>query len=132
MGIISLALQMSFMPLEIEGCDILEFAPISVIAAPGLGAPVREGDLITVDYRVEDASGKEIANSERRGLASTFVQGTPLADALLSASSREAREGEERWVVLLKEDWYSISPYGLTSSSGPVLVWLRVLKITRR
>lgn len=99
----------------------------------GQGTPSKSGDLVTIDYWVQDSGGKEIANSERRGISQTFLlMGTP-GDYLLTNAVLGARQGEERIVVLLAEDNYpEISPLNLMKTPGLLTIRLRVARIDRR
>ena len=133
MEFLSLVLQCSFLPVLVGGEPAVPFAGPGHIIQAGEGTPSRSGDRVTIDYWVQDAGGKEIANSERRGISQTFnLMATP-GDYLLSNTALGARQGEERIVVILAEDNYSeISPLNLMKSPGLLVVRLRVARIDRR
>lgn len=116
------------LPISISGLE-----PTSFVNEPGSGVVCASGDIVTLDYRIEDESGKEIANSERRGLPSTVEIGGVNSDPLLSAAASGARLGEERWTILVVDDWYPPATSGsLMRASGAVLVRVRVSGLYRR
>jgi len=128
MGIISLALQVSMLPIAISGPE-----PTVFVKDPGSGVVCVPGDVVTIDYSIEDETGKELANSERRGLPSTVEIGGAYTDPLLSAATNGARLGEERWAILVVDDWYpQPSPGSLVRTTGTVLVRLKVSGLYRR
>ena len=133
MEFLSLVLQCSFLPVVVGEEPAVPFSGPGYILESGRGMPSRSGDLMTIDYWVQDAGGKEIANSERRGISQTFaLMGTP-GDYLLTNAALGARQGEERVVVLFAEDNYpDISPLSLMKTPGLLTIRLRVARIDRR
>lgn len=99
----------------------------------GQGEPSRSGDRVTIEFIIQDDAGKEIANSERRGLPQTFNLFSSNADAILNSATLGAKKGESRAVVMLAEEWYAdISALSLIRNPGPLLIRVRVLDIERR
>lgn len=109
------------------------FAGPGYIVRQGQGLPSKSGDRVTLDFWIQDEGGKEIANSERRGLPQTLnLLATP-GDYLLNNAALGAKQGEERIVVLFAEDNYpEISPLNLMKVPGLLIVRLRVARIDRR
>lgn len=133
MEFLSLALQCSFLPIVVMAEPETPFAGPGYVVQQGQGSPAKSGDRVTVDFWVQDASGKEIANSERRGISQTFSLLQTPADILLSNAAIGAKEGEERIVVLFAETNYpEISPLSLIKKPGLLVVRLRVARIDRR
>jgi hypothetical protein len=133
MDFLSLALQCSFLPVSIGPISepVLE-APGFVLQS-GIGEPCKSGDRITLDFWIRDEKGKEIANSERRGLCQTFDLFGRTGDTLLNSAALGAREGEERFVILLAEEWLDeVGPFNLVQKQGPLLIRIRVSRLDRR
>ena len=133
MGILSLVFQIWMFPVNLDQSEALSTDIPVVITQAGTGSPCKIGDIATVDYQIEDETGKEIANSERRGISSTLEVGGTNSDPLLGAAALGAKEGEERYVILFVEDWYpQVGPGSLVGSTGTVLVRLKVTHLQRR
>jgi|GEM_PF-6923783 len=128
MGFLALLFQIWMLPVNLDQSDV------SVVSSKGgTGSPAKAGDVVTVDYQIEDEGGKEIANSERRGMPSTLELGAPTSDALLAAAAMGAKEGEERYVVLFVNDWYpEAGPGTLVGPTGALFVHLKVTHLQRR
>lgn len=133
MDFMSLALQCSFLPVSLGLCAEPLIESPGFLIQPGVGEPSRSGDRLTVDFWIRDESGKEIANSERRGFCHTFdLFGQP-GDGLLNGAALGAREGEERVLVMLAEEWHGeLGFFRLIRNPGPLLVRIRVARIERR
>lgn len=133
MEFLSLALQCSFLPIVVTPEPEIPLPGPGYIVQQGQGTPAVAGDRVTVDFWVQDATGKEIANSERRGIGQTFSLLQTPGDYLLSNAAMGAKEGEERIVVLFAEANYpEISPLSLVKRPGALIVRLRVARIDRR
>lgn len=133
MDFLAFALQTSFLPISFGPPPDLQLGAPGCIVRSGEGEPCKSGDLVTVDYCILSADGKELANSEKRGICHTFVLLKSGGDDLLNAATLGARLGEVRRVVLLKEDWYSpIGPFRLIRDPGPIVVRIRLNQIDRR
>lgn len=133
MEFLSLVLQCSFLPISIGIEPEVPFAGPGYIVQQGQGLPSKSGDRVMLDFWVQDSGGKEIANSERRGLTHTLnLLATP-GDYLLNNAALGAKQGEERIVVVFAEDNYpEISPLNLMKVPGLLIVRLRVARIDRR
>jgi FKBP-type peptidyl-prolyl cis-trans isomerase len=66
----------------------------------GTGAKAANGDLVTVHFIAATSAGKEIGNSERRGLPYKFVVGDAKSPKYLDVSVRGMQVGGERRVTL--------------------------------
>jgi peptidylprolyl isomerase len=62
----------------------------------GTGSGARDGDRITVDFTITTVDGKELANSQRRGLPFTLVLGDPNVSPFWWPALKGARKGCER------------------------------------
>lgn len=77
--------------------DCLSYIPES----GGLAFPLEAGegdvagasDVVTVSYRAVDGLGRDVADSDRRGLPLTFQIGGPLTDPILEPAVRGLRPG---------------------------------------
>ena len=108
-------------------------APIFCDSESGSGNTVLSGDVVTIQYTVLDCQGKEIANSARRGLGMTFNVLGSNSDSLLQLAVIGARENETRSVVLNAEDIFAEqSVFSIVRNPGPLLVTVKVERITRR
>jgi hypothetical protein len=133
MDFLALALQASFLPVTFAKPPEIDIGAPGCVLRPGEGEPSKSGDIVTVDYCIQSADGKELANSMKRGISQTFVLLKSGGDGLLNVATLGAKVGEVRQVVLLMEEWYSpIGPYRLVQSPGPVAVRIRVTNIDRR
>ena len=133
MDFLSLVLQCSFLPSCVGFSPELPLDAPGIVLQTGVGGVAKTGDRITLDYWIQDENGKEIANSERRGLTQTFYLFGPTSDPLLSGAALGARSGEERLVVLMAEEWYAeISAIGLIRNPGPISIRIRVLEVVGR
>jgi hypothetical protein len=132
MGILTLALQISMLPIMVDGSDLL--SQFTFTTKPGVGEACDQSDLVTLDYKIEDETGKRIADSERRGLSTTLEIGGRYGDPLLMAAASGARQSEERCVVLFANDWYPQADPNqkLIRTDGPLFIRIRVLHIERR
>jgi hypothetical protein len=94
-----------FAPMEaVEGVGLIPETGATVVdATVGEGLPLRIGDVASVRYAAKDGLGREIANSDKRGLAFTFEIGNPPADAILVQATYGMRLGGERVVWIPAE-----------------------------
>jgi hypothetical protein len=133
MDFLSVALQCSFLPVTVGASPSATFEAPGYVLQAGSGDPAKSGDLVTVDYCIQDESGKEIANSERRGIPYTFELFATPGDLLLNGATLGARSGEERLLVFLAEEWHpEVGPFNLVRNPGPLLVRIRVARVDRR
>ena len=133
MDFLALALQTSFLPISFSPQPEVPLGAPGCLVRAGEGDTCKSGDLVTIDFCIQGADGKELANSEKRGICHSFVLFKSGGDDLLGAATVGARLGEVRQVVLLREDWYpSIGKYRLVQEPGPVVVRIRVNQISRR
>jgi hypothetical protein len=133
MDFLSLMMQCSFLPVTIGATPVVEMELPGILLSAGSGLPCQSGDRLTVEYWIQDETGKEIANSERRGIPYTFELFGPTSDTLLSAGAVGATDGEERCLVLFKEEWYpQVGPFSLIREPGPVLLRIKIARIERR
>lgn len=123
--------------VQIGAAMLLSSAP----AAPppgGIGglrdakAPVaaQQGDLVTFHFIVVDPSGKEVANTERRGLPYSIVLGARPASAVWADALLGLKPGEERVVML---DSSRFGPAGVPPIVAPSMTLtarVRVLSIS--
>jgi hypothetical protein len=97
----------------------------------GRGAPLAEGDRATVSFQVLDPAGKELANSDRRGLAFTLVVGSPLAEPALGLVVPGMRlEGERR--ARISSDVYGALAPNLVPPGVDLTVRVKVLGVVRK
>lgn len=133
MDFLALALQTSFLPVVMGPIPEPALGAPGFIVAEGTGEPCRTGDIVAVEFWVRGPDGKELANSEKRGVTHTFVVFGPNSDRLLDVATLGAKVGEQRNLILFAEDWYSpIGPYRLIRQPGPLAVSIRVGQIWRR
>ncbi len=133
MDFLSVALQCSFLPITVGATPAVNLDAPGYVLQAGTGEPAKTGDRVTIDYNIQDDSGKEIANSERRGIPYTFELFAPPGDTLLNGATLGAREGEERWLIFIAEEWHpEIGSFNLVRNPGPLLVRIRVSKVERR
>ena len=133
MDFLALALQASFLPITFNPQPDVQLGAPGCILRAGDGEVCKSGDLVTIDYCINGPDGKELANSEKRGICHSFILLKSGGDELLGAATVGARLGEVRQVVLLREDWYAaIGAYRLIQEPGPVVVRVRVNQIARR
>lgn len=88
--------QLAGLPLAIAQTPIATFVEIS----KGAGRVVADGDIVVVHVVASTMDGREIANSERRGLPIKFKMGDPLTPSYLDYSVRGMSSGGYREVVL--------------------------------
>jgi hypothetical protein len=133
MDFLSIALQCSFLPIAVGWTPEAELDSPCFVVRKGSGENARQGDRVTVDFWIQDESGKEIANSQRRGIEHSFdIFGKP-GDPLLSAATLGAKPGEERVVILFAEDWLEeTGPFSLIRNPGALVVRVRVSRVDRR
>lgn len=133
MDFLSVALQCSFLPVSVSASpEALLEAPGYVIQA-GSGEAAKSGDRVTIDYSIQDENGKEIANSERRGVPYTFELFAAPGDQLLNGATLGAKAGEERLLVFIAEEWHpEVGSFNLVRNPGPLLVRIRVSRVERR
>jgi hypothetical protein len=132
MDFLALVLQASFLPVSLSPPSEPLGGPGCIVRS-GEGDPCKSGDLVSIDFCIIGVDGKELANSEKRGISQTFVVLKSEGDDLLNAATLGARLGELRQVVLMKEDWYGgVGQYHLVRDPGPVIVRIRVNQITHR
>lgn len=133
MGFLSFLLQICFLPMSVGTQDVANDLSPTFIEAPGTGIYAQSGDRVTIHFLVLDSNGKELANSERRGLAHTMdLFGSP-SDPILQAAALGAREGETRYLILLAEDVVpEVGTFNLIRNPGPLLVRIQVERIQRR
>lgn len=133
MDFLSVALQCSFLPVVVSAPPTETMSAPGCIVQRGVGEPAKKGDLVTIDYSIQDETGKEIANSERRGIPYTFELSAAPGDALLNGATRGAREGEERLLVFIAQEWHpEVGSFNLLRNPGALLVRIRVSKVDRR
>lgn len=133
MDFLSVALQCSFLPIVVGPIPDVDLDGPGFVLKRGTGEACKAGDRVHIDYWIRDDSGKEIANSERRGLAYTFdLLGKP-GDLLLNGAALGAQPGEERVMIVFAEDWNEeLGPFSLIRNPGPLMVRIRVNRVDRR
>lgn len=133
MGFLSFLLQVCFLPITVGAQDAVPDLSPTFIEKPGNGIYAQSGDRVTIHFMVLDSNGKELANSERRGLSHTMdLFGSP-SDPLLQAAALGAREGETRYLVLMAEDVVpEVGSFNLIRNPGPLLVKIQIERILRR
>lgn len=88
--------------------------------------PARQGDLVTFHFVVVDPSGKEIANTERRGLPYSIVLGDRPASAVWAEALLGLKPGEERVVML---DSSRFGPAGVPPIVAPSVTLTARVKV---
>jgi hypothetical protein len=134
MGIIAFLLQLSMLPIAAGTSSGAEIeAPLFCGSEPGTGDAVLTGDLVTIQYSIADWQGKEIANSNRRGLGMTFNVLGSNSDGLLQLAVIGARQNETRTLVVNAEDFFADqSVFSIVRNPGPLLVTVKIERISRR
>lgn len=99
---ITISARFAFIPVTIEQPWATGGFAIYELKA-GTGREVRDGDLVTIHVVAATLEGKEIANSEKRGLPLRFVLGNAETPAYLDLAVRGMSLGAERRVVLPPE-----------------------------
>ena len=127
---------LSFIGIWAVGQDavIPKAAPKAVIQdiRAGNGPKVVLGDLVTVHFIAATPKGKEIANSEKRGLPYKFVIGAPESPRYLQAAVEGMKAGGVRRVVLPPE--LAFGPKGAKPILAPntdLVLHLRLLKVEK-
>lgn len=93
----------------------------------GDGPVVMAGDRVTVNFIARSPSGREVANTMRRGLTYTFIA-SPTGDAIGAALIGMHETGE-------REISANIDPPGvppIVSSDEPLRIWIKIEKLTPR
>ncbi len=108
-------------------------SPISVVdTKPGQGPRVLPGDRVTFHFAVENESGREVANSEKRGLPYTLVYGDVGAGIVWVDVLGGVRQGSERLVSLPAEAVFGAAGVPpIFSATGNVRATIRVLRVVR-
>ncbi len=134
MTTIPLLILFSFLPgvWDLEPMDLsIGEGVIAIDSVSGTGESPRPGDLLTLSYQVEDGLGRQIANSDRRGLLYTIAYGEPGGDPLLTTALEGMRAGGER------STWFGREAIGTSAGdlippNTEILVRLKLLTVTRR
>ncbi len=133
MEFLVLALQCSFLPVSLKGVPTEAVPGPAYVVQAGTGVSAKNGDRVTLDYWIKDANGKEIANSDRRGIPFTFNLLSSSGDSLLSKAAVGVKAGEERVIVLFPdEDYGGIGPNSFVKVSGPLIIRVKVSQVDRR
>jgi hypothetical protein len=104
-------------------------APSAPIQAPpvnttGTGEPVAQDARITVHFSALTDDGQVLADTERRGMAFTFLMGQETVEPFWHDAVRNLRAGGARTVRV------RASQAGLAIEHDPtVTVWVRVVKV---
>jgi hypothetical protein len=133
MDFLSVALQCSFLPVTVGASPSVVLEAPGCVVQAGTGEAAKSGDRVTIDYCIQDENGKEIANSERRGIPYTFDLFSAPGDLLLNGAALGARSGEERIMIFFAEEWHpEVGSFNLVRNPGPLLVRIRMARIERR
>lgn len=84
---------------QLDWLEALADRPTVVANRDGSGPGAQRGDLVTFDFVVIAVDGRELANSELRGLPYTMTVGEIGNDPLLDVSIRNMAVGAERELI---------------------------------
>lgn len=128
---ISIGAQLSFMPVKVEQPWAMGGFAIYELKA-GAGRAVRDGDLVTMHVIAATPEGKEIANSEKRGLPLRFVLGNAETPGYLDLAVRGMALGAERKIILPPDLAFGANGEPpIIPPNATLVVRVRVIKIER-
>jgi FKBP-type peptidyl-prolyl cis-trans isomerase len=110
MTLAELAALLSFLPVAPTDAPPVQFVPecgaIVFTLDAGPGDVVESGRKVSLQYRVVDDAGRELASTRRRGMIYSMVLGQPKNEPVLEALLAGARYGERRIAFCSSQEAY--------------------------